>query len=137
MAEIEEMITTLVSTYKIIEDAEVLMHPALEEIGICPCCGKHVVERQKGYFCEDRGCKFALWKQNRFFEALGKKMTKQIATKLLHDGKVELKGSKSQKTGNSYDTTVVMSVDENQRAVFQLNFEKGDAKHGKGKNKKD
>ena len=137
MAEIEEMITTLVSTYKIIEDAEVLMHPALEEIGICPCCGKHVVERQKGYFCEDRGCKFALWKQNRFFEALGKKMTKQIATKLLCDGKVELKGCKSQKTGNSYDTTVMMSVDENQRAVFQLSFEKGDAKHGKSKNKKD
>lgn len=136
MAEIEEMITTLVSTYKIIEDAEVLMHPALEEIGICPCCGKHVVERQKGYFCEDRGCKFALWKQNYFFEALGKKMTKQIATKLLCDGKVELKGCKSQKTGNSYDTTVVMSVDENQRAVFQLSFEKGDAKHGKSKNKK-
>ena len=28
----------LVRTYKIIEDAEVLMHPVLEEIGVCPCC---------------------------------------------------------------------------------------------------
>ena len=122
MTEIEEMITDLVKTYKIIEDAELLMHPALEEIGICPCCGKYVVEKQKGYFCEDRGCRFVLWKENHFFEALGKKMTKQTATKLLRDGKVELKGCKSQKTGKTYDTTVVMTVDENQRAVFQLDF---------------
>lgn len=137
MDEIEEMITDLVKNYKIIEDAEVLMHPALEEIGTCPCCGRHVVEKQKGYFCEDRGCSFVLWKQNRFFEALGKKMTKQTASKLLHDGKVELKGCKSQKTGKTYDTTVVMSVDENKRAVFQLSFEKGEGKNGKSKNKKD
>lgn len=86
---------------------------------------------------EDRGCSFVLWKQNRFFEALGKKMTKQTASKLLHDGKVELKGCKSQKTGKTYDTTVVMSVDENKRAVFQLSFEKGEGKNGKSKNKKD
>ena len=137
MDEIEEMITDLVKNYKINEDAEVLMHPALEEIGTCPCCGRHVIEKQKGYFCEDRGCSFVLWKQNRFFEALGKKMTKQTASKLLHDGKVELKGCKSQKTGKTYDTTVVMSVDENKRAVFQLSFEKGEGKNGKSKNKKD
>ena len=137
MTEIEEMITDLVKNYKIIEDVEVLMHPALEEVGTCPCCGRHVVEKQKGYFCEDRGCGFALWKQNRFFEALGKKMTKQTATKLLHDGRVDLKGCKSQKTGKTYDTTVVMTVDENRRAVFRLDFDKkGEAKNGKSKDKK-
>ena len=32
---------------------------------------------------------------------------------------------------------VTMKVDENQRAVFELNFEKGDAKHGRTKGKKD
>ena len=104
MNEIEGMITELVRTYKIIEDAEVLMHPVLEEIGTCPCCGRHVVERQKGYSCENRQCNFVLWKQNRFFEALGKKMTKPIAVKLLSDGKVALKGCKSKKTGKTYDT---------------------------------
>lgn len=70
MSEIEEMITDLVKTYKVIEDAEVLMHPAMEEIGICPCCGQHVIERQKGYSCENRGCNFVLWKQNRFLKHL-------------------------------------------------------------------
>ena len=137
MNEIEGMITELVRTYKIIEDAEVLMHPVLEEIGTCPCCGRHVVERQKGYSCENRQCNFVLWKQNRFFEALGKKMTKPVAVKLLSDGKVALKGCKSKKTGKTYDTTVIMTVDEKQRAVFELNFEKGADKYGKSKNKKD
>lgn len=136
MDEIEEMITGLVRTYKVIEDAEVLMHPALEEIGICPCCGSHVVERQKGYSCENRQCNFILWKENRFFEALGKKMTKQIAAKLLSEGKASLKGCKSKKTGKTYDTTVVMTVNENQRATFELNFERGADGNGKSKNKK-
>ena len=136
MGEIEEMITGLVRTYKVIEEAEVLMHPALEEIGICPCCGSYVVERQKGYSCENRQCNFILWKQNRFFEALGRKMTKQIAAKLLSDGKASLKGCKSKKTGKTYDTTVVMTVDENQRAAFELNFERGADSNGKSKNKK-
>lgn len=124
MREIDGMITELVGTYKIVEDAELLMPPSAEKIGICPSCGQHVVERQKGYSCENRQCNFVLWKQNRFFEALGKKMTKQTAIKLLSDGKVALKGCKSKKTGKSYDTTVVMTVDETQRAVFTLNFEK-------------
>lgn len=124
MREIDGMITELIGTYKIVEDAELLMPPSVEKIGICPSCGQYVVERQKGYSCENRQCNFVLWKQNRFFEALGKKMTKQTAIKLLSDGKVALKGCKSKKTGKSYDTTVVMTVDETQRAVFTLNFEK-------------
>ena len=50
------MIKDLVLTYKVIEDAEVLMHPANEPMGICPCCGRNVVEKSKGYFCElDKG----------------------------------------------------------------------------------
>lgn len=124
MREIDGMITELIGTYKIVEDAELLMPPSVEKIGICPSCGQHVVDRQKGYSCENRQCNFVLWKQNRFFEALGKKMTKQTATKLLSDGRVALKGCKSKKTGKSYDTTVVMTVDETQRAVFTLDFEK-------------
>lgn len=124
MREIDGMITELIGTYKIVEDAELLMPPSVEKIGICPSCGQHVVERQKGYFCENRQCNFVLWKQNRFFEALGKKMTKQTAIKLLSDGKIALKGCKSKKTGKSYDTTVVMTVDETQRAVFTMDFAK-------------
>lgn len=122
IAEISRMITELVKTYKIIEDAEVLMNPANEPMGTCPCCGKNVVEKSKGYFCESRECSFALWKENRFFDSLGKKLTKQIAEKLIRDGKAKLKGCKSAKTGKSYDCTVVMKVEDG-RCNFRLEFE--------------
>ena len=123
MREISEMIADLVATYKVIEDATVLMHPARESIGTCPCCSKNVVEKQKGFFCENKECKFTLWKDNHFFNALSKKMTKQIAEKLLSDGKAKLKGCRSVKTGKTYDATVVMTVDENGRTQFGLEFE--------------
>ena len=120
---IEEMIVALVSTYKVIESAEAMMHPEAEPIGACPCCGKNVIERQKGFFCENRECSFALWKDNRFLDSLSKKMNKSVAENLLKDGKVKLKKCKSLKTGKTYDTTLVMAVDENQRPQFSLEFE--------------
>ena len=120
---IEAMITDLVKTYHVIEDAGVLMHPAGEAIGTCPCCGGTVEEKSKGFFCNNRECSFALWKNNRFFEALGKKMNKAVAENLLKDGKVKLKKCRSVKTGKTYDTTVIMTADEKQRAQFSLEFE--------------
>ena len=119
--EISKMIQELILTYKVIEDAEVLMQPVQEAIGNCPCCGKKVVEKSKGYFCERRECNFALWKENRFFEAIGKKLTKQIAEKLVSDGRANLKGCKSAKTGKNYDCTVVMTVEDG-RCNFRLEF---------------
>ena len=122
IAEISEMITELVQTYKVIEDAEVLMKPVHEAMGICPCCGKSVVEKSKGFFCESGD--FALWKNNKFFDALGKKLTKQIAEKLIKDGRAKLKGCKSAKTGKTYDCTVVMTVEDG-RCNFRLEFDNG------------
>ena len=66
-----------------------------------------------------------LWKNNRFFDALSKKLTRQVAEKLLKDGKAKLKGCRSVKTGKTYDTTVVLTVGDGQRVQFSLSFEKG------------
>ena len=123
MDEIEEMISNLVKTYKVIEDADALMHSGYEPVGVCPCCGASVIDNAKGFFCEQRECKFALWKDNHFFDSLGKKMNKAVAQSLLKDGKVKLKKCKSVKTGKTYDTTVVMSVEDNARIQFNLEFE--------------
>ena len=123
LREISQMITDLITTYKVVEDAAVLMHPAEESIGICPCCSKNVLEKQKGFFCENKACKFALWKDNRFFDALGKKMNKQVAQSLLRDGKVKLKKCRSVKTGKTYDTTVAMGVDDEGRVQYKMEFE--------------
>jgi DNA topoisomerase-3 len=124
MDEIGDMISTLVETYEVIPDAKVLMHPAYEVIGKCPCCGNDVVERQKGFTCSNKDCKFALWKDNRFFDALSKKMTKGIAGQLLKNGRANLKKCCSAKTGRTYDATVVLTTNDAGQAQFGLEFDK-------------
>jgi len=123
MTEIQEMITGLIQTYEIVKEAEVLMHPAYEPIGKCPACGADVIEKSKGFFCSNKACKFALWKENRFMDSLSKKMTKQIAESLLKDGRCHLKKCRSVKTGKTYDTTLILSTNENGQASFSLDFE--------------
>ena len=123
MTEIQEMLTELIQTYEIVKDAEVLMHPAYEHVGQCPACGADVIEKSKGFFCSNNACKFALWKENRFMDSLSKKMTKQIAVSLLKDGRCHLKKCRSVKTGKTYDTTLVLSTNENGQASFSLDFE--------------
>lgn len=124
MKEIEELVTTLIDTYEVIPDAEVLMHPVYMPLGKCPHCGKDVIEKSKGFFCSDKECKFVLWKENRLFDSLSKKMTKQIAEQLLKNGKARLKKCRSVKTGKTYDCTVVLSVGDNGQAQFHLEFDK-------------
>ena len=125
MTEIAQMLQSLIDTYKIVPDAEVLMHPVYDPIGKCPCCGSDVVEKSKGFFCENNSCKFALWKDNRFFDSLSKKITKQIATQLIQNGKARLKKCRSIKTGKTYDATVVLTTSDNGQAQFSLDFTKG------------
>ena len=125
MDEIEDMVRDLVDTYEIVPDAEVLMKPAYAPLGKCPHCGSDVIEKSKGFFCENKDCKFALWKDNRFFDSLSKKLTKQVAEQLLSRGRAKLKKCRSVKTGKTYDTTVVLSVSDNGAPQFTLDFSKG------------
>lgn len=124
MDEIDQMITNLVENYEMVRDAEVVMKPGYEPIGICPCCGASVIEKSKGFFCESNDCRFALWKENRFFDSLSKKLTKQIATDLIAKGKVKLKKCRSVKTGKTYNCTVTMTVNDVGAPQFGLEFEK-------------
>ncbi len=128
MDEIKDVITNLVQTYEVIQDSEVLMSKAANSVGICPVCGKPVEDRQKGYFCSSKQCKFALWKNNRYFESIGKSMNKSVVEKLLASGKVKLKNCKSAKTGKSFDAVVYMTVDDNGRTQFNMEFENGGKK---------
>jgi DNA topoisomerase-3 len=93
-------------------------------IGPCPRCGCGVVERQKGFFCFNRACKFALWKDNRFFEAKKKKLDKKTAAALLTEGRVFFSDLYSEKTGKTYAATVLLE-DTGDRVNFKLDFKKG------------
>lgn len=126
MGEIEAMISDLVKNYQIVPDAEILMpKEKSQEIGKCPVCGNDVIEGAKGWFCANRSCPFALWKQNRYFESIGKKLTASMAEKLLANGKVRMKGCKSAKTGKTFDAVLILETDADGKARFRLDFEGG------------
>ena len=91
-------------------------------IGACPNCGTNVVEREKGWFCENRECRFALWKDNAYFKRLGKHLDGRVVDKLLRDGRVRLKDCKSAK-GKTYNATVLLSAESDGRSKFSLEFE--------------
>ena len=87
--------------------------------------GSAVEDKARAFFCSNRSCKFALWKNNRYFESIGKSMTSATAQKLLGSGKVKLKGCKSKKTGNTFDATVYMEVSEDGSTKFNMEFDNG------------
>lgn len=122
MTEINDMISSLVNTTEAVKGASALMKNKV--IGICPNCGKSVVEREKGYFCENRECRFVLWKDNAFFKRLGKRMDAHVADKLLRDGRVRLKDCRSAK-GKTYNATVLLTTEADGRSKFSLEFEGG------------
>ena len=122
MTEINTMITELVKNTEMKKGVNALMKNKI--IGVCPNCGANVVEREKGWFCENRECRFVLWKDNAFFKRLGKRLDAHVADKLLRDGRVRLKECRSAK-GKTYNATVLLSCEADGRSKFSLEFEGG------------
>ena len=102
--------------------AQYLFTPPREVVGKCPRCGGEVAELQKGFFCQNDSCKFAIWKNNKWWAAKKKQPTKAVVSALLNDGRVRVTGLYSEKTGKTYDATVVLE-DDGQYANFKLEFD--------------
>lgn len=70
-----------------------------ESIGKCPVCGNDIIEGEKGFGCINwkNGCKYTIWKNDKFIESMGKKVTKEMVKLLLKNGKVGFRNLKSKK----------------------------------------
>ena len=128
MEEIESMMKTLVNQYVNVPNAPARVTSGAPVVGTCPHCGSEVAEREKGWFCTSRECRFVIWKDNAFFNRLGKRPIRQVVDKLLRDGRARLKDCKSQRTGKTYNATVMLTTEADGRAKFSLEFENGGAR---------
>lgn len=117
---IAAMTGALVRTYE--PDKGAAFPSGREVVGVCPRCGGHVTESKKSFSCENRACGFVLWKDNRFFAAKKKELTRKIAAALLKDGRAALPGCHSEKTGKTYDAVVVLDDTGGQYVGFKLEF---------------
>ena len=110
MAEIEAQVRQLVKTYSCISaDKQSLFQSERVIIGKCPRCREDVYEGKKNFYCGNRSCQFVMWKNDRFFEQRKKAFTPKIAAGLLKNGKAKVKGLYSEKTGKTYDATVLLA----------------------------
>ena len=110
LSEVQEMVTGLVSDFAPVEDAEYLFPSNRPVVGTCPRCGREVTESPKGFFCENPRCRFALWRDNRFFTNKQFSLTKEKAQALLQHGEVFAEHLYSEKTGSYYDATIVLDT---------------------------
>ena len=123
LSEIAAMLTELTGHYEAVKDASALFPSDKESLGKCPRCGASVVEISKGFVCENRDCGFAIWKENKFFTAKRKKPTKALVTELLSTGRARLIGCYSEKTGKTYDATVILDDTGGKYVGFKLEFD--------------
>ncbi len=110
MTEIEAQVRQLVKTYSCISaDKQNLFQSERIIIGKCPRCSENVYEGKKNFYCGNLSCQFVMWKNDRFFEQRKKAFTPKIAAALLKNGKAKVKGLYSEKTGKTYDATVLLA----------------------------
>ena len=78
-----------------------------EILGNCPLCGKAVKENSKSFYCSGykEGCRWSVWKNDKYFAVLGKKITKTLVKNLLKNGQVQVKDLTS-RSGKNYSITL-------------------------------
>ena len=127
MDQIADMSRTLVKEHTAPEKCFADLFPssretAHEAVGVCPRCGAPVYEGKKGFFCNNRECCFALWKDNRFFSSKKKSITKSVAAALVKEGRISMSGLYSEKTGKTYDAEVILDDTGGKYVNFKLEF---------------
>lgn len=89
----------------------------VESLGKCPQCGNPVIEGNKGYGCSNwrSGCRFTIWKNDKYIQSFGKKVTKDMVKILLEKGRVGFRNLKSKK-GNVF--TAYFTYEKNQEKGY-------------------
>lgn len=109
----------------------------VDSIGKCPKCGADVVDKPKSFSCINKDCGFALWKDNKYFASMHKKLDIKIAKSLLKDGKVYIKNLKS-KNGNVFAATIHADFsDKYPQFSLEFNDDKSEKKSPTSVEKKD
>ena len=108
---------------KIPEEERNRFQTAKELIGKCPVCGSDIFEGKRNFYCSNRQCDFALWKDNRFLECMEKKLDKKMAKELLDKACTHIKGLYSKKKDARFDADLLMTL-ENGKPKFHLEFPK-------------
>lgn len=124
MQDIRTMLTDLKVTAKPVKGAETLFPSQKESIGACPHCGRPVIENEKGFFCTNKGCRFAIWKDNKYLTGQKITVNRQLVLPLVGDGRVQLNNLRSKRTGKPYSAMLVVECQGDGAPRFRFEFDK-------------
>lgn len=93
--------------------SQVKLPEGAKVVGVCPECGNPVIETEKAFGCSNwkNGCRFTVWKNDKYIESLGKKVTLEMVELLLKNGRVGFRGLISKK-GNRFSAYLHYVKDE-------------------------
>ena len=124
MGEITSLVRKILEVCREIpEEERRRFQTAREVIGKCPVCGCDVFEGKQNFYCSNRQCDFALWKENRFLGSMEKNLDKKMARELLDKACTHVKGLYSKKKDMKFDADLLLTL-ENGKPRFHLEFPK-------------
>lgn len=96
---------TINAVFKIKNDISMLKNFKVETpegtlvVGKCPICHNDVIENERNFGCVNwkNGCKYTIWKEDKFITSKGKVVSKEMVELLLKNGKVGFRNIKSKK----------------------------------------
>lgn len=129
-AAIAAMVQKLVASASPVPNAAQLFPSNRPVVGKCPRCGNDVTETRKGFFCEGKTCRFGLWRDNKYLAYRKIELTTKMATTLLKEGRVAVKGIQNTLTGKTYDATLVLH-DDGSKLSYSMDYGSTTKKNGK------
>ena len=124
MGEITSLVRKILEVCREIpEEERRRFQTAREVIGKCPVCGCDVFEGKQNFYCSNRQCDFALWKENRFLGSMEKTLDKKMAVELLDKACTHVKGLYSRKKDIKFDADLLLTLEDG-KPRFHLEFPK-------------
>lgn len=124
MQSITDLVKKLICDYADVGEAgkAVFAQSTNEVICTCPRCGGSVVERKQSYSCMEKGCDFALWKENKFMQSIGLSFTRKVSEALLKKGEYLAKNLVSKKTGKKYSAKIKLVENGGKYPGYEMEF---------------
>ena len=124
MGEITSLVRKILEVCREIpEEERRRFQTAREVIGKCPVCGCDVFEGKQNFYCSNRQCDFALWKEKRFLGSMEKNLDKKMARELLDKACTHVKGLYSKKKDMKFDADLLLTLEDG-KPRFHLEFPK-------------
>ena len=124
MGEITSLVRKILEVCREIpEEERRRFQTAREVIGKCPVCGSDIFEGKQNFYCSNRQCDFALWKENRFLGSMEKNLDKKMARELLDKACTHVKGLYSKKKDMKFDADLLLTLEDG-KPRFHLEFPK-------------